>query len=258
MAATITLPTLGPRARAVVIATAATALAIAVAGPALQARPTLAVDPAASPDHTISVTGTGRVTLAPDVADLRLGVSISRPTVKAARADAANAMTAVIAALKKLGIADADIQTSGINLQPQYDYSNNTTPRVTGYTFSNGVAVTVRKLELLGDAIDGSLAAGATSLDSVSFRVDDETKAEAQARTAAMADAKAKADALAGAARVNITGVASIAETVTPIPYPVYYGMAAGAAAPDKAVSTPVQAGTNDVSVTVSVVYLIP
>ena len=73
-----------------------------------------------------------------------------------------------------------------------------------------------------------------------------------------MADAKAKADALAGAARVNITGVASIAETVTPIPYPVHYGMATGAAAPDKAVSTPVQAGTNDVSVTVTVVYLDP
>lgn len=258
MATTITIPTIGPRARWLAVATAATALLLAAAAPSFTPHPSLAVDATTKPDHTISVTGTGRVILAPDVADLRLGVSVQRTTVKAARADAAKAMTAVIAALKKLGIADADIQTSGITLQPQYDYSNGgNTPRLIGYQFSNSVAVKVHKLDVLGDAIDGALAAGATTLDSVSFRVDDETRAEAQARTAAMADAKAKAQALATAAGVSITGVSSITETIAPVPYPVFYGAAAGAAV-DKAVSTPVQAGTNEVSVTVAVVYLIP
>jgi uncharacterized protein len=257
MATTITIPTIGPRARWLAVATAATALLLAAAAPAFTPRPSLAAD-ATKPDHTISVTGIGRVILAPDVADLRLGVSIQRTTVKAARADAAKAMTAVIAALKKLGIADADIQTSAINLQPQYDYTNGSTPRLIGYQFSNSVAVKVHKLDLLGDAIDDALAAGATTLDSVSFRVDDETKAEAQARAAAMADAKTKAQALASAAGVSIDGVSSISETIAPIPYPIYYGRDAAGAAVDKAVSTPVQAGTNEVSVTVAVVYLIP
>ncbi len=257
MATTITIPTIGPRARWLAIAAAAAALLVATSAPSLSPRPSLAVD-ATKPDHTISVSGTGRVILAPDTADLRLGVSVQRTTVKAARADAAKAMQAVIVALKKLGIADADIQTSSITLNPQYDYTNSgNPPRLVGYQFSNSLAVTVRKLDVLGDAIDDSLAAGATTLDSVQFRVDDETKAEAQARTAAMADAKAKATALASAAGVSIEGVSSISETVAPAPYPVYYGAAAGAAV-DKAVATPVQAGTNEVTVSVAVVYLIP
>ena len=257
MATTITIPTLGPRARWLAVAAAATALLVATAAPSLSPRPSLAAD-ATKPDHTISVSGTGRVILAPDTADLRLGVSVQRPTVKAARADAAKAMQAVIDALKKLGIADADIQTSSITLNPQYDYSNGgNQPRLVGYQFSNSLSITVRKLDILGDAIDNSLAAGATTLDSVQFRVDDETKAEAQARAAAMADAKAKATALASAAGVSIEGVSSISETVAPAPYPVFYGAAAGAAV-DKAIATPVQAGTNEVTVSVAVVYLIP
>lgn len=257
MATTITIPTIGPRVRWLAVATAATALLIATAAPSFSPRPSLAAD-ATKPDHTISVSGTGRVILAPDVADLRLGVLVNRTTVKVARADAAKAMTAVVEALKKLGIAPADIQTSAITLQPQYDYTNNSAPRLVGYQFSNSVAVTVRKLDLLGDAIDDSLAAGATSLDSVQFRVDDQTRAEAQARAQAMADAKAKATALASAAGVTIEGVASITESVGAIPYPVYYDRVTAGAAAEKAIATPVQAGTNEISITVSVVYLIP
>ncbi len=73
-----------------------------------------------------------------------------------------------------------------------------------------------------------------------------------------MAQAKSKAETLAKGAGVSLNGVASISETAAPIPYPVYYARdAAGLAAPDKAVSTPVEAGTNEVSVTVAVSYLI-
>lgn len=257
MATTITIPTPSARLRWLVIATATTALIVAGAAPSFTPRGTLAVDAGAAPEHTISVSGTGRVVLAPDTADIRLGVTVQRSTVRAARADAAQAMTKVIAALKKVGIADADIQTSYLTLQPQYDYSNNSVPRLVGFQFSNSVTATVHRIDTVGDAIDDALAAGATSFDGVTFRVEDETKAEAQARDAAMADAKKKAQALASAAGVSIEGVASISETIAPTPYPIYYGAAAGAAV-DKAVPTPVQTGTNEVSVTVAVVYLIP
>ena len=132
-------------------------------------------------------------------------------------------MTAVLAALRSAGIADKDLKTSILTLQPQYDYSNSgNPPRLDRLPFfSNAVSATVRNLDSLGDAIDGALAAGATSLDGVNFRVDDETKAEAQARTAAMADAKAKADALAIGGRRLDHGVASIVETVAPAPNPI-------------------------------------
>jgi uncharacterized protein YggE len=253
----ITLPLPSSRAAYLAVGLALGMMSAIVAGPLLAARPILATEgTTTTPEHTISVTGTGKVVLSPDVADLRLGVSSAARTVREARNDAASKMTAVITALKQLGIDDKDIQTTTLSLQPSYDYSTNTNPpRLTGYVLSNAVAVTVRDLAKVGDAIDNSLAAGATTLDGVSFRVADETNAEKQARQAAMAEAQAKAKTLADAAGVSISGVASISESVAPIPYPMYYGAAAGAATKD--VSTPVQPGTNEISVTLTVVYLI-
>ena len=253
----ISLPIPGVRTGWLAVGLALGLLTAMLAGPLFAARPTLAVDGANPPEHTISVTGTGRIVLSPDLADLRLGVSSTARTVKEARQAAAATMTAVIASLKKLGIDDKDIQTTTLSLQPTYDYSTNTNPpRLTGYVLSNGVAVTIRDLDEVGDAIDGALAAGATTLDGVTFRVGDQANAEKQARAAAMAEAKAKAQTLADAAGISIGGVASISETVAPIPYPIYYGAAAGGAV-GKDVQTPVQPGTNEISVTVTVVYLI-
>lgn len=256
-AVTVTIPVPGSRLRWLVAGLVVGLIAAGLAGPALGPRSAFATDPSATPaDHTISVSGTGSVLISPDVADLRLGVTTQAKNVASARSANAKAMTAVIASLKKLGIADADIQTTTLSLSPTYDYSTSTNPpRLTGYTLSNAVAVTVRHLDVLGDAIDNALAAGANSLDSVAFRASDQAGAERQARDAAMAEAKAKAQTLASAAGVAITGVASISETVAPVPYPIVYGNAYGAAARD--VATPVQAGTTDVSITVAVVYLI-
>ena len=252
---TLTLPLPERRTRWLAVGLAAGLLAGTIAMPALAPRGALAADPATPIEHTISVSGVGTIVSVPDVADLRLGVTIARPTVKAARAEAAVAMTKVIAALKALGIADKDIQTINISLQPTYDY--NTTgnaPRITGYSLSNGVAVIVRDLDVIGDAIDDALAAGATTVDGVSFRVNDPAGAQQQARTAAMTEARAHADTLAAAAGVTIRGVASISETASPVPYPINF--AAGAAVA-KDVATPVQVGTSDITITVAVVYLI-
>ena len=229
----------------------------AIASPAFAPRPIAGADPTTPPEHTISVAGSGSVLVAPDVADLRLGVSVTKPTVKAARAQAAESMTKVIAALKKLGIADKDIQTTNLSLQPVYSYpQNGGTPKLTGYTLSNTVAVKVRDLDVVSDAIDDSLAAGATTMDGISFVVDDPAAAQEQARKKAMADAKAKADTLASSAGVRITGISSIAETTATVPTPMPYESLAGGRAADAA--TPVQAGTNEIVVNVAVVYLIP
>lgn len=233
-------------------------LALAVAfGPALAMRPAQAVDPATVPEHTISVSGIGRVTTTPDVADVRVGVMITRTKVRDAQAAAATAMQGVIAALKKAGIADKDIQTTSLSLQPVYDYSSNgNPPRLTGYQIVNAVQATVRKLDTISDVVDGALSSGATTLDGITFRVDDPATAEAQARDAAMKNARTKADALAKAAGVSITGVSSISEQSGSIPVPIPY-LAGGAAGDKAAASTPIQVGTNEVDVTVSVVYLI-
>ncbi|MDQ2965416.1 MAG: SIMPL domain-containing protein [Chloroflexota bacterium] len=255
-ATTITLTLPSARSRALLTGLIAGALTAAVVGSVMAPRPALAVDPTAPREHTISVSGTGRVLITPDVADLRLGVSVTKPTVKDARNIAATQMTKVIAALKALGIADKDIQTTGLSLQPNYTYPTSGNPRLTGYTLSNAVSVTIRDLNKLGDAIDDGLAAGATTLDGVYFRVDDSTGAEKQAREQAVADAKAHAQTLASAAGVSITGVASISEISAPLPQPMYYGgdQLRAAALPS---GTPIQVGTNEVIVTVTVEYLI-
>ena len=251
----ISVPVPGQRSRYVAGGLAAGLLLAALAGPIFGPRQILATDPANPAEHTISVSGTGRMIISPDIADLRLGVTAEATTVAAARDANARAMSDVIAALRKVGIAERDIQTTTLSLTPVNAYpSDGQRPRLTGYSLSNAIVVTIRNLDQVGDAIDGALGAGATSMDGIAFRVADQAAAEKQAREAAMAEAKAKAQTLASAAGVSISGVAAISETVAPIPYPVYYG-ARDEAAVD--VATPVQPGTNEVSVTVSVVYVI-
>jgi len=224
-----------------------------VLGPALAPRAARGLD-GTEPDRTISVAGTGTVTIAPDVADLHVGVVIQRPKVADARDAAAVAMAGVVKALRAAGVAEADIRTTTLSLQPVYDYSTNgAAPKITGYEMRNGVVATVRDLEKLADAVDGALVSGGSTLDGITFRVDDPTGAENQARTQAMKQARAKADALASAAGVSIIGVSSISEQSAPTPWPVPY---AGALKADQA-STPIEPGTSDISVSVSVVYLI-
>lgn len=251
-ASTQHLPVPGARAGWLAIGLAGGLLAAMVVRPAIGPAPAFAADPA-SPEHTISVSGTGSVLVSPDLADLRIGVSITRPTVEEARSAAATAMNGVLGALRKLGIADADLRTSMVSLHPVYDYSQDgREPRITGYNLSNMVLATVRDLDRLSDAIDDSMAAGATTMDGITFRVGDPAAAEAQARRDAVAQARARAQTLAAAAGISLGDVASISESSSGGPYPpVYYDGAA------KELSTPILPGTNEVTVSVSVVYTI-
>ena len=156
----------------------------------------------ASPEPaSITVGGTGRVAVQPDIADLRLGVAIARDTVADARSEAARVMAAILAAIRTAGVTDRDIRTTLLSVQPRYDYREGKAPRLVGYDLSNVVEVTVRDLATVGDVIDGALRSGATSLDGLAFRVDDPSAAEREARIAAVASARARADILAEARR---------------------------------------------------------
>jgi uncharacterized protein YggE len=211
----------------------------------------------AAPDHTISVTGSGKVTVVPDIAIARLGVLAQGPNAKTVRESAAVAMTDIVAALRALGISDKDIATATVSLSPVYDYSTTgAAPKITGYQLSNSVSVTVRDLSVLSDVLDRGIAAGANTVDGVSFDVADRTGAEAKARTAAAADARAKADAYAKSLGVSITGIASVSESVSS---PVWYGPNYAVGAPaDKGAQTPVMPGSTDIVIAVTVAFLIP
>lgn len=205
--------------------------------------------------RTITVTGAGRVSIRPDLADLRLGVTITEPTVDAARSASAKVLSAVLATLKGLGITEPDLRTSIVSVNPQYDYSRESAPpRLVGYTFTNLVAATIRDIDTVGDAIDGALGAGATTIDQIAFRVADQSAADSGAREAAVADARSRADTLAAAADVVIVGVAAIVEGGAAIPFPRPHEMAAFAA---RDAGTPIEAGMNEVTASVTITYLL-
>jgi uncharacterized protein len=235
---------------------AAALLMMSAAAPAALAQTASASAAAASEapkPATFSLSATGEVRLKPDVASITLGVTAEAPTAADAVRQNAIKMNQVLAALKKAGLADKDIQTSSLNLAPQYVYQENLPPRLTGYQVSNQVTVTVHDLSKLGQAVDAVVGAGATNIGNISFGLDDPKAAEDQARLKAVAALQAKADLYARATGLKIARLASLSEGggySPPSPMPMMM-----MARMDKSESTPVSAGEVSVRIDVSAVY---
>ncbi len=205
--------------------------------------------------RSINVSGVGRVKAAPDVADISLGVTIRDKGAGGASQQAAEAMDAVVAALLAMGIAEADIQTTSLSLNPVYNWESET-PEITGWEANNMVNVTIRDIDSVGDVVDSATAAGANSINGISFRVEDPAEAEAAARGAAVADAQAKADQLAADAGVEIIGIVTISESGGQQPQPLYMdGEMAMGEAMDTMAKTPILPGEVELSVDVFIQY---
>ncbi len=206
--------------------------------------------PSSSPRTDIGVSGTGRVFVQPDTAIASIGVDITAPTLAEATQQANEKMTAVINAIKTQGVDAKDIQTSSYNVYPITNQpKEGETPKITGYHVTNIVTVKIRNIANVGKVLDAAIAAGANSVNSVYFTVDDPTKAESEARTLAVKDAMAKAETLASAAGVKVGKIMTITELsggVQPL-----YKTAEYAAAPAADGAGPVETGQNEISVTV-------
>lgn len=191
-------------------------------------------EPAASsaPEARVVVTGDGSVSVAPDYAQIRSGVTTRAKTVKEAVDANSKLMAAVTAALRDSGIAEKDIQTSRFTIQPIYDRTDpRAEQRLTGYSVANQVSVIIRQIGKVGDVLDRLVAAGATDVGNIAFLVSDPSKALDQAREAAIADARRKAEVYAKAAGVRLGPVQWITEDTGGAPGPVPM-MRAAAAAP--------------------------
>lgn len=208
------------------------------------------------PSGTISVPGRGVVAVDPDVALLRLGVVVVRPTATAARSTAAATMQAVLGALADGGVERRDLRTTLVGLDAVRDYSSESGPTITGYQLTNAVEATIRAIATIGELIDAALAAGATSMDGLSFRVSDPSEALSEARRRAVADARRRAATLAAEAGVEIGVVIAIVEggAVEPGPPGPMAELRMKAVAD---ASTPVEAGTSEIEVSVSVTFAI-
>ncbi len=227
-------------------------IAVLVLGIALTAcgPSTITVQPQ-PPQRTITVTGAGLVTLTPDIAYIYIGVRSQDASASVATTDNNTKAQAAIDVIKAAGVADKDIQTTNFSIYPQQQYDNNGNMTGIIYVVENTVYVTVRDLTKLGDLLDASVRAGANSINSISFDVADKTAALSQARQAAVEDARKQADELTGATGVTIGDVLTISYYDSSAPVTIQ-GSRALMGGGD---SVPVQAGSMQITTTVTIVY---
>lgn len=171
----------------------------------------IATVPVHAAEKLVTVTGEATIAVAPDTATMRIGVSSQEKTAREASEANAKQMTSVLAAIKNAGIADRDVQTSRLSLQPQYD-PNKGTPHLTGFQATNQVTVRIRDIDRLPTVLDRAIAAGANEMSGIEFTVSEQSKLLDQARADAIADARRKAELYATAAGAKLGHVVSIAE----------------------------------------------
>lgn len=202
---------------------------------------------------TLNLAADGEIKVKPDMAVLNLGVTTEAPTAQAAMSENTAKMSAIVAALKAKGIAEADIQTSGLSLNPQYRYEPNQAPVRTGYQASNQVTVKVRALPRVGATLDAVVAAGANDVRGISFDLADRTGAENAAREAAVKALQAKAELYARATGYHVVRLVSLSEgAASPVPPVPMARMTVGA---ERVQAVPVSGGELTVQETVSGLY---
>lgn len=190
----------------------------------------------------------------PDVATISAGVVTQAADANAAMRDNATQMEKVMAAIRAAGIAERDIQTSGINLNPNYKYVENAPPTIVGYQASNTVNVKVRDLSKLGKVLDTFVEQGANQINGPSFEVDKPDEAYDEARIAAIKKAQARAQTYADALGLKVRRIVSISEggASFPRPMPMLQAMASDARMNKE---TSVSPGESTLSANIEVVF---
>jgi uncharacterized protein YggE len=225
----------------------------------------LAASPARALDRVIDTTnnrwvevsGEGAVAAAPDFARLTLGVTSAGKNAGEAMAANAKAANALVSLIKAEGVGGPDIQTSDVSISPIFAQSlpaQASAPTITGYSVSNNVTVIVRDIPRLGPLLDKAVAAGANSIYGIGFGHNDPGALLDKARPLAVADAKRKAEIYASAGGATIGRLMVLTEEAqAPRPVAFARAFAAGAAAP-----TPIEAGEDKLTVTVTARFELP
>lgn len=204
--------------------------------------------------ESITVTGTGKSTVTPDRFSFTLGVQTIGATVDEAVNENNRKVAATIAALKKAGAQDKDIQTSQFSIWPQQDYQEGRLPRILGYQVSNNITVRSTKIADAGRLLGIALSSGVNTSSGIQFEVSNPTTGRDQGLRAAIEDARAKAALLASAANRTL-GKAIVINEGVPAQPPVYPMTRAVAAMEAKVGDVPVESGSQELSYTVTVTY---
>ncbi len=180
-------------------------------------------------ERSITVTGEATVSVAPDNANIRLGVTSQGKNAREASETNARQMTNVLAAIKEAGVADRDVQTSRLSLQPQYEQGKAGPARLLGFQVTNQITIRIREIDKFPGILDRAIAAGANEMSGIEFVVSEQSKLLDQARDDAVSDARRKAELYAKAAGVKLGPVTSITEEGSSPPRPVVQAMRASA-----------------------------
>lgn len=231
------------RRRPVVVAALAAALfSLAALGGIVRPGGARSAEPAA---RTLTVVGAGSVESVPDTAGFSFGVVSRAPSAAAALAANAAAASKLVDALKRAGVAAADLRTEQVSLQPRYDEKGSA---IVGYEAQNSVSATVRSIARAGAVVDAAVAAGAGQVSGPTLTTADRNTLYRQALAAAYADAKAKADALARAAGATVGPALQLAESGAGQPQPLTDRAAAPAA-------TKIEPGTEEIDAQLTVTF---
>lgn len=200
-----------------------------------------------------AVSGEGKVTVVPDTAIVSLGITLNKPTVKAAQNEVNSIISEITKSLKALDIDAKDIQTSNYSIYPQYDYQTAEGNRISGYQVSANLTVKVREFDKVNQVVDQATAKGANNIGGIQLTVDETKQKELlqQAREMAVKDAKSKAESLASAAGMTLGKIVNIQEDANNFPRPMMGMMAIADSAP----KTNIQPGSTDISTSVTLFY---
>ena len=200
----------------------------------------------------LDISATGEATRVPDVAIITAGVVTRAASATAALQQNAARMERVRAALKRSGIADRDIQTSNISLNPEYRYVQDQPPQLTGYTASNQLSVRFRDIAKSGDILDALVAEGANSINGPNLTIDKPDEALDEARTKALGIGRARAELYARSLGMRVVRLLSVSEGggSYPVPPPMPMMMEARAQA-----GTKIDPGEQKLSVTLGMVF---
>lgn len=218
---------------------------------------TAAVAQTAAPPlvDTVTVAGTGRTNVTPDRFTFNVGVQSVAATVEDAVAENNRRVAAVIAALKKAGAQDKDIQTSQFTIYPQQDYQQGRLPRIVGYQVSNNVTVRSEKVGDAGRLLGVAVAAGVNHASGINFEVSDPARGRDQGLRAAFDDARAKAVLLAAAAGRTLGQALVITEGTQHTPPPMPMARAAAMEARLQTSDVPVESGSQQLTFNVTVTF---
>jgi uncharacterized protein YggE len=203
---------------------------------------------------TIMISGEGKVSSKPTLAEVNLGLLSEGRDVPTTQDDNAKKVNAIIAALKAMGIAEADMQTNNYSIGPRYEYVDGR-QNIIGYSVSQNLLVKVRNLSQVGAVVSKASELGSNQLNGVNFTIDEPASVQQEVRKEAIVDAEKKAQELARALGVKIVRVVGFSESTPSSPVPIYAYRDMAVAPQAANIAPEIQPGELDIKANVTVTY---